>query len=313
MPTCDVCGRQVDLPYNCNECGGTYCAEHRLPENHDCPGLQDWGDPDGVFDSGFDDSVDTGGGRSSSGGVLDSVTGTGGLAGYFRGNVTFLFLALMWVTFLAQNVVRFVLPPTGSLGMTIESISLYRSIFVLTTENPEYVWTWVTSVFSHGDFFHIAFNSIAVYFFGQVVEEYVGSTTFAVLFLVSGAVAGLGQIAILIFAGGPLGPLGSGVLGASGAALAIMGVLTVLNPNLTVLLYFLFPVPIWVLTIGFAAISALGVLQPGSTGVAQGAHLIGLGLGLVYGAYVRDKVERPRRLQFGGGGGPGGPRRRGPF
>jgi membrane associated rhomboid family serine protease len=315
MPTCDVCGKQVDLPYNCNECGGTFCSSHRLPENHDCPGLKDWGDPDGVFDSGFDSSVGTAGSEDS-GSFFDRLSRPGGPLGYFRGNMTFVFLAAMWITFLIQKLMEFVLLPSGAPIGTSYGIAFsetYRSIFTLTSAHPEYVWTWFTSIFSHGGFFHIAFNSIVIFFFGRIVEEYIGSRDFAILFLVSGAIAGLGQIALNAATGGGY----AAVLGASGAALAVMGVLTVLNPNLTVYLYFLLPVPIWVLTIGFAAISALGVLSPGSGGVAQGAHLVGLVLGVVYGQYVKDKVDPPRKLQFGGGpggpGGPGGGRRRGPF
>ena len=35
---CDFCGRDEDLPFTCNYCGGTFCAEHRLPESHACKG-----------------------------------------------------------------------------------------------------------------------------------------------------------------------------------------------------------------------------------------------------------------------------------
>jgi Zn-dependent protease len=28
------------MPFRCNYCGGYFCMEHRLPEFHDCPGLQ---------------------------------------------------------------------------------------------------------------------------------------------------------------------------------------------------------------------------------------------------------------------------------
>jgi Zn-dependent protease len=35
---CDFCGREEDLPFTCNYCGGTFCAEHRLPEAHACRG-----------------------------------------------------------------------------------------------------------------------------------------------------------------------------------------------------------------------------------------------------------------------------------
>jgi Zn-dependent protease len=35
---CDFCGKDEDLPFTCNYCGGTFCAEHRLPESHACKG-----------------------------------------------------------------------------------------------------------------------------------------------------------------------------------------------------------------------------------------------------------------------------------
>ena len=36
MPECDQCGREETLPFTCAYCGGNYCVEHRLPENHNC-------------------------------------------------------------------------------------------------------------------------------------------------------------------------------------------------------------------------------------------------------------------------------------
>ncbi len=35
---CDYCGKDEDLPFTCNYCGGTFCGEHRLPEAHACTG-----------------------------------------------------------------------------------------------------------------------------------------------------------------------------------------------------------------------------------------------------------------------------------
>lgn len=38
---CDQCGRQMEkLSYTCSKCGEEFCAEHRLPESHDCMGLK---------------------------------------------------------------------------------------------------------------------------------------------------------------------------------------------------------------------------------------------------------------------------------
>ena len=41
MPHCDYCGEEVpNAPlFTCNHCGQSHCAQHQLPENHDCPGL----------------------------------------------------------------------------------------------------------------------------------------------------------------------------------------------------------------------------------------------------------------------------------
>ena len=40
MTSCAVCGKQERMPFKCKFCGNTYCSEHRLPENHDCVGLE---------------------------------------------------------------------------------------------------------------------------------------------------------------------------------------------------------------------------------------------------------------------------------
>lgn len=299
MSSCDVCGKSENMPYQCHHCGGTFCAEHRLPEAHDCPGLQNWSDPDGVFDSGFDDSVDK---RGGSGGLADRLslnTGPGGLFGYFRGNMTYVFLGVMWITFLLQHVVLFTAP------------QLHQTLFVLTPEHPEYVWTWITSIFSHApaSFWHIGGNSIIIFFFGRIVERYLGSKRFAALFVVSGALAGLSQIGLGIIQGDA-----AGVLGASGAGLAIMAFLSVLNPDLRVYIWFLIPVPIWVITIGYFLISVGGIFGTG-TGIMGGnvanmGHLAGLIIGLIYGFRMKGQQRAPQQLQFGGGGGgrgPGGP------
>ncbi|MEF8773985.1 MAG: rhomboid family intramembrane serine protease [Halobacteriales archaeon] len=298
MAECDYCGTEEDLPYECRHCGGTFCAEHRLPENHDCPGLDDWSESEQVFASSFDDTVrdDL---RGGSGGLADRLgidTGPGGALAYFRGNVTFLFLGLMWGTFALQWIV-----------LTLAGASVHQTLFILTSERVFYVWTWVTSVFAHSPvgFAHIAFNSIALYFFGPIVERRVGSKAFAALFLMAGAVAGLSQVGVAILTNET-----AAVLGASGAVMAVLGVLTVLNPNLRVYLWFVLPMPLWVLTIGFALLSLVfvGAGGIGAGNVAHLAHLSGLGIGLLYGEHVKRQGTRaPEQIRFGGGGGPGGP------
>ncbi|EMA71663.1 rhomboid family intramembrane serine protease [Halorubrum distributum] len=321
MATCDVCGEYENLPYQCKRCGQTFCAEHRLPENHDCPGLAEWDDPGGVFDSGFDESVEGGAGSGTadarsgaSAGVvgrvkrrIDRETGTGGVLGYFRNNATYALLLAMWVTFVAQLAVLY-----------FGGQSLHNTLFVLQSDELANVWTWVTSVFSHspGLLYHIIGNSIVILFFGPLVERAVGSKRFVGFFLLSGILAGLGHVLFAIATGGPP----TGVLGASGAGFAILGVLTVWRPNMQVLLFFVIPMKIKYLTWGIALVSAVLVvqsLQAGGAGSAGGiahlAHLIGFAIGLAFG----KRNEGLARSAGGAGGvsmggargprGPGGP------
>ncbi|AHF99787.1 rhomboid family protein [Halostagnicola larsenii XH-48] len=320
MAKCDVCGQQENMPYECRHCGGTHCGEHRLPENHGCSGLHDWNDPKGVFNSGFDDSVNSSAEASTTEKIASKLpfdTGSSGVLGYFRGNMTYTLLALMWLTMAAQF-----------LAYSIGGRELHETLFTLSTANPTYVWTWVTSVFAHspffiigaqgpeGSIFHIVFNSIVIFFFGPLVERYIGSRDFAILFVVSGVLAGIGQVGLASLLGEP-----SSVLGASGAALAIIGVVTILNPDLRVYLFFVLAMPIWVLAAGTVAISMLFIVlgSPGAGGIAHGAHLVGLLIGLAYGEYLKRtrNFRVPSQIQMGGGGGPGGPggpgRGRGPF
>jgi len=306
MAKCSECGEYENLPYQCRRCGQSFCAEHRLPENHECPGLNEWDDPGGVFDSGFDDSVE---GGTDSGGVgarvksrIERETSTGGLAGAFRGNMTYVFLGLIWITFAAEFAVLFTLGGGA-----------FSDVFVLSERalRQGYVWTVITSVFSHSPngFFHIAGNSIALYFFGPLVERYLGSKRFTAMFLVTGAVAGVSQIGVGMLLGAP--PSG-GVLGASGAIMAVMGFLSVVNPNLKVMLL-IPPIPLKIRTITllYAGFSLFGVVSSGSIlggagGIAHAAHLSGLVLGVVYATVADGRRSVPNQIGSGGGGLGGG-------
>lgn len=299
MVDCDECGDETNMPYNCRFCGGKYCSTHRLPENHECDGLSSYKrslrDEGRMYDYPSEEAGRSGGLRSK---VMRSIP-LGGL----RGNVTYLFLAVMVVTFLLQHIVIL------SFGGAV-----HNALFVVSPGHLEYVWTWITSVFAHQPFvlFHIFVNGLVLYFFGTVTERRIGSKRFLLMFLVAGVVAGLAQTVATLLTEGPGG---NGALGASGAIMAVMGVLTVLNPNLRVYLWFILPMPLWVITVLFAGYdlflaSAGGV---GAGGVARLAHLSGLALGLLYGWKLkREGVSVGRQLRLSGPGGPGGGGRRPP-
>ncbi|MHA1265795.1 MAG: AN1-type zinc finger domain-containing protein [Candidatus Helarchaeota archaeon] len=39
MTKCVKCGKEIYMPFICNYCGGAFCSDHRLPENHNCKNI----------------------------------------------------------------------------------------------------------------------------------------------------------------------------------------------------------------------------------------------------------------------------------
>ena len=37
---CEACGETDSIPHTCSRCGQSFCVSHRLPESHDCAGLE---------------------------------------------------------------------------------------------------------------------------------------------------------------------------------------------------------------------------------------------------------------------------------
>lgn len=44
MGHCSVCGEFEEMDYTCTYCGKLHCTTHRLPESHDCPALDHFGE-----------------------------------------------------------------------------------------------------------------------------------------------------------------------------------------------------------------------------------------------------------------------------
>lgn len=137
-------------------------------------------------------------------------------------------------------------------------------------------WTIITAMFTHAGFWHFFGNMIVLFFFGRFLIMLVGQNWFLLVYFVGGIV---GNILFLL--------LGNGIaVGASGAIYAIAGVLVILVPNLRVYLYFIFPMPLWVVVIVFFGIWSIpGVFED----VAWQAHIGGLIIGLLAGFYFRKK------------------------
>ncbi len=145
-------------------------------------------------------------------------------------------------------------------------------------------WTIITSMFLHGSLFHLFFNMYALFLFGSLVEQKIGTKRFLFLYFASGILAGIGFSVYRTIIGDP-----SSAIGASGAVMGVLGVTIILLPNLPIMLWFI-PMTMRTAGIVFVAMDLAGLFGfPILGGVANSAHLFGLAFGLVYGLSLLKK------------------------
>jgi len=137
-------------------------------------------------------------------------------------------------------------------------------------------WILVTHIFLHGSPYHLFFNMWGLFMFGALVEQKIGPNRFLALYILSGIASGF--LASFFYAKS---------LGASGAIMALIGVLIILMPNLQLLFFYIVPTPLWIAGIIYALIDLVGVAFP--TGIGNIAHLSGMGIGLLYGIYLKKR------------------------
>lgn len=155
----------------------------------------------------------------------------------------------------------------------------------------KYLWTFLTSMFMHGNFSHLFMNMLSLFFIGGFIETIIGKKRFLWFYLLSGIFSGIFFVVLSFFFGSNLNIL---AVGASGAIFGLGGLLAVLIPKLPVLVFFIIPMPMWV-----AMIFMLGILWIISwTGVPIGnlAHLGGLIIGVIYGFYLKNKYKNKTKM-----------------
>lgn len=178
---------------------------------------------------------------------------------------TFIFISISIIGFIFQNVTD------------LWIFLAFIPIFAL--EAP---WMFLTSIFLHSNFSHLLFNMFALFFFGMYLERIVGRQTFVIIFILSGIVGNLGH---MITTPDPSIP----AIGASGAVYGVMGALAVLVPFMLVFVYGMLPLPMVVVAILYAILDLVGIFSP--SGIAHGAHLGGMFVGIVLALYLKIRMR----------------------
>lgn len=119
----------------------------------------------------------------------------------------------------------------------------YKDLINFIAINPssvlsgEKIWTYLTSIFMHGSFFHLFVNMLSLFFLGSLTEQIIGRKRFFWFYLIAGII---GSVFFVIFAylgqfitrGDFLfGSVTDSAVGASGAIFGVLGILATLIPR----------------------------------------------------------------------------------
>lgn len=194
----------------------------------------------------------------------------------------------------------------------IAQIAGIRAIFVAFALIPWRVtheltlWQFITYMFLHGGVFHILFNMLTLYMFGNELERYWGAARFLRYYLITGIGAGVCSWIV--------GPESSiAIVGASGAIYGILLAYGLLYPNRIIYLNLLLPIKVKWMVLIMGAVAFLSSVTGGEPGVAHVAHLGGMLVGYVMlrgpewlGRYVmqreyrrREKLKRQFEVHYG--------------
>jgi len=94
-------------------------------------------------------------------------------------------------------------------------------------------WTLLTYCFTHYSFWHLLFNMLTLYWFGTLVQEFIGSRKLMNIYIIGGIISGLIYIGIynLLSLTPQVNNINSTVLGASAAVCAVMFAAVTLLPE----------------------------------------------------------------------------------
>ena len=136
-----------------------------------------------------------------------------------------------------------------------------------------------TSMFLHGNFFHLAGNMLYLWIFGDNVEDRMGHIHFLFFYIIGGVIADIIYTAFAIHSNIPL-------IGASGAISAVMGAYLIFFPKSRVLV--LIPIPFFIRILSMPGIIFLTIwllIQfvnlPAGGDIAFSAHIGGFFAGLL--------------------------------
>lgn len=171
-------------------------------------------------------------------------------------------------------------------GIILDQLTLPASLNSLAYRP----WTLFTYFFTHEDPFHILFNMLFLYWFGRLVDEYLGHRRLINLYILGGLVGGVTYILMYNLLPYFRDQLPAAwMIGASGAVFAVVFGAATLLPNYTFFLLFFGPVRIKWIALFYLILSWAQLTGPNAGG--NMAHVSGALLGFLYIRGLRKGID----------------------
>jgi membrane associated rhomboid family serine protease len=154
-------------------------------------------------------------------------------------------------------------------------IALYFGLVPGSVTENLMLWQLVTYMFLHGGVFHLFFNMLTLFMFGNELERFWGTPRFLSYYFITGIGAGICSWAVTPHSD-------SVVIGASGAIYGLLLAYGVTYPNRIVYVNFLLPLRVKWLVIIMGAMAFVSSIGGSDSGVANIAHLGGMVIGYLF-------------------------------
>lgn len=197
-----------------------------------------------------------------------------------QNNSLYKILAINILVFFVMVFVRVIFTFSGA-GSIYEG---FRSYLMMPADLPQLIiqpWSALTYMFFHEGIFHILFNMLFLYWFGLLLNEYLGSKRLANIYVLGGLAGGVFYLVMYNISPYFADSLATArMLGASAGVYAVVVAAATLSPNTTFFLLLLGPVKIKYIAIFYVLIAFVN--STGNNAGGELAHLGGAALGFLY-------------------------------
>jgi len=293
MAECSECGKQT-MSFTCHYCGEKFCSEHRLPENHDCEGLdsgkkdeymQSSDQPKQVKKSSEQGSADSSNKwfkdknlkeekRTRKSRVMKNSLWSD-ISYTLKHNYTLSIIIATSALFFLGEIVPLLqygamlfpnIEPSSALQAGLPAQEAAANVLGYEPTLLNQPWGIITVMIAHGSLVHLFANMVTLYFFGSALEKSIGQKDFLKFYIGTGILASIAYIVfsniLYLLHGASISGVStlSPAVGASGAVVAAVGAVAMLYPDAEVMLYFVIPMKIQTAVKIFGAIETVNLV-----------------------------------------------------